>query len=359
MKKLLLVCLVLMPIKSVYALTCTYITGREAINTTIQLQGANITVGPDMPDGTVLYRQYFKPSFQPAINCDGGHTFTVNDVIRLAPRPLSSWNGNPYPGQIYETGVPGIGFVAWYSGTPFPRLRTQGTAPGSVTRSFAPEFDISLVKIGPVTPGILLGSNLLTVGVDYNVQGVPTMPILTANFGGSINIVSRTCTTPSNINVQLGSHNINTEFKSVGSVTPWIDASIKFTDCPYFYGTKEDGRNFFYSNDGTQGTGASKANTITVSLTPSNPIINSTSGIMAVNSSTQMPAAQGVGIQLGSGNNTETPVPFNFGSTPRFTPANDGTPTFKIPLSARYYQTSATVQPGRADGRLTFTINYY
>lgn len=359
MKKILLVCLVLMPIKSVYALTCTYEAGRGAINTTIQLQAGNITVGPDIPNGTVLYRQYFKASYQPAIRCNGNNDYAVENVIKQTPKPLSSWNGGLYPGKVYESGVPGIGVVAWYSGNAFPNIRIQGSAIGTIIRSFLPEFDISLIKIGPVAPGVLLGSNLFTVGVDYNVQGVPIMPILTANFSGSINIVSRTCMTPSNISVQLGSHNINTEFKRVGSVTPWVDASIKFTDCPYFYGTKDDWQHFFYSDDGTQGSGASKANTITVSLTPSNPIINSANGIMAVNSSTQMPAAQGVGIQLGSGNNTETPVPFNFGSTPIFTPANDGTSTFKIPLSARYYQTSATVQPGRADGRLTFTLNYY
>lgn len=84
MKKILLVCLVLMPIKSVYAVTCTYLPGREAMNITIPLQGANITVGPDTPNGTALYRQYLKIPSAPQVYCDGPHTFTENDVCTVS-----------------------------------------------------------------------------------------------------------------------------------------------------------------------------------------------------------------------------------------------------------------------------------
>jgi major type 1 subunit fimbrin (pilin) len=67
--------------------------------------------------------------------------------------------------------------------------------------------------------------------------------------------------------------------------------------------------------------------------------------------------ATGLGIQLLRGSGTSrTPVkfdtPWQIGTFP-MTDAN-----LSVPLSARYYQTGATISPGTANGTATFTITY-
>jgi type 1 fimbria pilin len=69
-------------------------------------------------------------------------------------------------------------------------------------------------------------------------------------------------------------------------------------------------------------------------------------------------SATGVGIQIASGN-TSINNSFNFAQERTQALPKDGTTTLKVPLVARYIQTEDRVTPGRADGKVTFTINYY
>ncbi|RQO60198.1 adhesin [Variovorax sp. KBW07] len=70
--------------------------------------------------------------------------------------------------------------------------------------------------------------------------------------------------------------------------------------------------------------------------------------------------ATGVAIQLLQGQTVigygpDSNLPGNPG---QWSAGNSGAGVFRIPLSARYIQTGATITPGSANGRATFTMSY-
>ncbi|MFT8211199.1 MAG: fimbrial protein [Symbiopectobacterium sp.] len=97
-------------------------------------------------------------------------------------------------------------------------------------------------------------------------------------------------------------------------------------------------------------------NSIGVRLTPTTAVKDAANGIMAIDSS--VPGAAS-GIQIGWGLNSQTPTPFNFSAEQAMTLPKDGSPTIRVPLSARYIQTGTAATAGKADGKVVFTINYY
>lgn len=156
----------------------------------------------------------------------------------------------------------------------------------------------------------------------------------------------------------MGSYEIPKIFTKVGSYTDWKDASIILTDCPRFYGTLNDGRNTFNSDDGTSGKGTLTSNILNLTLTPNTSVIDSTTGILSVKTGTG--AATGVGIQLAYGSETDTaPDLVDFSLSNNYTMPDDTLTNRTFPLIARYIQTESEVTAGRADATVTFTINYY
>ncbi|WP_337264247.1 MULTISPECIES: fimbrial protein [unclassified Serratia (in: enterobacteria)] len=346
------------------AATCSAnsFTARDFVTT---LAPANITVGPDMPNGTVIYRLDFKdPGTSASSFTCGAGAFSVpqNLEYNSTPMPLASWNGTPFPNRVYQTSVPGIGVAisSDLSNQAIPTTAFTTTYSGTGYYSFSIRINavLSLIKIGAVSPGTITGGSLPTVrlnlGPDPSVSN-SVIRIYNLSYAGSLNIVSQTCTTP-DVNVPLGSYETSI-FNAVGTATPWMDASIVLNNCPRFYG--------YYNNTSfntSPGSGATTVNTavanvLNVNLTPQNSIWDTARGIMNVTSSTG--SATGVGIQLAWGDKSASPQPMNWNQTYSYTPGNSTATTFKIPLSARYYQTSNAVTPGRADGKVTFTINYY
>ena len=84
-----------------------------------------LTVGRDVPDGTIVYQQL--TDLQPfSLACDGG---TGNVELRAGytatPQPLASWNTGPYAGKVYASGLPGIGVFMedLSSGAALPAVR--------------------------------------------------------------------------------------------------------------------------------------------------------------------------------------------------------------------------------------------
>lgn len=51
------------------AFSCSLSEGNGVMDFTMPLQSLNLTVGPDVSNGTIIYRQYFKPSRATTINC--------------------------------------------------------------------------------------------------------------------------------------------------------------------------------------------------------------------------------------------------------------------------------------------------
>lgn len=350
------------PISSAHAVTCAINASAPGIVTTVALQGGNVTVGQDVPVGTTLFRQYFKPSRGPAVHCDGNPTawsWEARSLYSSNPKPLSAWNSGASAGKVYETGVPGIGVVAWYSGNAFPYRRDGRSVQVNLDYTYASEvsFDISFIKTGTIAPGIIRGQDLPTVVMDFIPDSGSALRLLSVSFNGTLNVVSQTCTTPNPV-VQLGSYNASQVFKSVGTTTSWTDASLRLTNCPRFYGLMDSGQSNYGSDSPSDRgqAGTPQANTLGLTLKPNTSIIDATKGIIGLKNEANL--ATGVGIQLAT-NSAGAGTPAQFNSEMRYPTTNDGSGTFIMPLYARYIQTNSTVTPGHANATMTYTINYY
>ncbi|MCS3429671.1 fimbrial protein [Klebsiella sp. BIGb0407] len=347
----------------------------------IPLAPVNISAGVDMPNGTVLYRgSWFggTPDYQ--IICSTNTSperfyYTFKLGIQSAPRPLSAWSGSPYAGKVYETGIPGIG-VAITDGNsavtldaPFANGGNRSGTIESGSKNFRVMGStryINFIKIGNIIPGRypLTAANLPTAKIFFdnpagqaNVSGFPiTSNIL--RYSGSITISSQTCSTP-DVNVPMGKYDADIDLSGIGSSTPWVDVNLEMRNCPTFNGYYNNANTVSLFNFTTGGTGSipsSTNNRIGLRLSPNTSVISNSSGIMAIDSTVDE-AASGVGIQIGWGR--PVPVPFRLDQEQVMDLPKDGSPTIRIPLSARYTQIANRITPGRADGKATFTINYY
>ncbi|WP_431221677.1 fimbrial protein [Serratia sp. L9] len=339
---------------------CSLAPGSSEITAPMVLQAQNITAGEDLPNGTVLFSQLFTQAAFPSITCTASataYTASTQYSYTARPKPLSAWSGTPHPGQIYETGVPGIGVVVSYYGRAFPTYRETGIAAPAGTvfgyNNIPLEFDVSFIKIGTIAPGTIKGADLPSVAMEFITQGSNPVRLFSMSFTGAINIVAQTCQT-SDVNVPMGTINADQIFKGKGTASKWVDASINLTNCPQFYGVKGRG---YYSNNGI-GSLSLPANQVSLMLTPNTSVIDSSKGIMGLKSGSG--SASGVGIQLAYGEvNAPSPDLVNFDVFKNYIMSNGGATTQKLPLVARYIQTDERVTPGRADATATFTINYY
>ncbi|MHA7848472.1 fimbrial protein [Serratia sp. D1N4] len=379
--------------KSWAVANCSFDAG--AIQTeTVPLSPPVISAGADIPVGTVLYQGSWvmkstKMGCQWA-QADVGKSFwySSSTLISNAPLPLSGLMTGPFAGAVYQTNIPGIGVAISRTpdGNPIipnrPAVTTDIESPirqvsnelGGALNFVGSTRYVSLIKTGPITPGsfTISGANFPSIKTALEppvnshpgsvaVTGLP-FTFYNINFQGTLRISTQTCATP-DVTVAMGVYDVSEHFTRVNSTTPWVDASIALTNCPTFYG--------FYNSTNTTllmdyATGTSNAttslnNSIGVRLTPATSVIDAANGIMAIDS-TVSGAAAGVGIQLGWGESSQTPTPFNFSAEQTVTLPKDSSSTIRIPLAARYIQTAtnnADVSPGHANGKVVFTINYY
>ncbi|WP_447883056.1 fimbrial protein [Serratia fonticola] len=367
--------------------TMTLPTGMQTV--TIPLTPPAISAGGDVPVGTVLYQAslvmkdgYAEAKWQ-ASDVGKYLYFTTSTNVTNTPHPLASLASGPYSGGVYETGIPGIGVAILLSAT--------STNPLTTTKRFAENQNllgselggrfnfnglssprhIALIKTGPLTPGSynISGANFPSAreGLDVTQSSHANAAVVTGlpqyywnySFQGNITVSAQTCTTP-NVAVAMGTYKIAEYFRALNSTTPWMDASIALTNCPTFYGfyNSTNAPLLMNYNTGIGNSTTSINNTIGVRLTPATSIVDAANGIMAIDS-TVAGAASGVAIQLGWGESGQTPTLFNFAAEQTITLPKDGTSTIRVPLSARYIQTETTPTPGKANGKVTFTINYY
>ncbi|MEH3481092.1 MULTISPECIES: fimbrial protein [Enterobacter] len=358
-------CVSLAGMQNANAITTCTLPASVPVNYTVPLAPQNITVGPDIPNGTVIYRLNFNQPVIDGFVCSTpqGGSFSLPQRLDYTslPMPLANWSGTPFPGKVYNTSVPGIGVVAWndLSNQALPTVAFTTTSTGG-DFSFWVRINtvLSFIKIGPVSPGVISGASLPKVHLDFaadpSVAGT-SKRIYNLSYTGSINVVSQTCSTP-DVNVSLGSYHVS-KFTGKGSTTPWVDSSIVIRNCPRFYGYFNNSNFNTSAGAGSTAVGNAETNILSVSLTPQNAVLDSTRGIMALATSTD--AAKGVGIQLGWGEATAAPNLVNFSQTQNYAMPNNTQTDFRFPLVARYYQTDSVVSPGKANGKLTFTINYY
>ncbi|QIP56116.1 fimbrial protein [Hafnia alvei] len=350
--------------------TCGASSIHPVQNFTVPL-GSSITAGNDLPIGTVLYRVNVFNNGIVGMKCQtDAQGITAPGYFKVSVQPSGgpyTQSGLPYTGQIYNTNVPGIGVAMLYtsnntftSSSPIFDINWvigPNTASGEPSRGIG--FFMSLIKTGPIAPGAqVLGSSLPTaiyyVDSTPGVTGLP-FTMLTANFSGTVAVMNATCETP-DVNVNLGTFDNAITFRSKGTTTPWVDASIVLDKCPTFSGYYGTGTQTAIGGIAPSG-GALTSNKVVLSLTPNTPIIDGPNGIISVNAAnTDDSAATGVGIQIGYGSIT-SPTKWSFPNTWTVNAPTTGQ-SFKIPLAARYYQTGDYVTPGPADAQVTFTINY-
>ncbi len=362
------------------AISCSYQTGFGSTSLSVPLSPPIISAGADIPIGTIIYQGRWMNAPTVSIECQspgGGFPFNWAVGIEQAPLPLSGLNTGPFAGAVYQTNIPGIGVaISRYSESAAATLGTFGyrnddaifgTDPyGLVTLGTATRY-ISLIKIGPLTPGSYsisassfptASDNMVNSRSGEPIQGLP-LQLNRITFTGNLTVTAQTCTTP-DVNVAMGAYDIREHFRGINSTTPWIDASVSLQNCPVFHGFYNQTNTTTLMNFSTGNAAATSSinNSIGVRLTPTTAVKDAANGIMSIDSSVPG-AASGVGIQIGWGLNNQTPTPFNFSAEQAMTLPKDGSPTIRIPLSARYIQTDTVATAGKADGKVVFTINYY
>jgi Fimbrial protein. len=338
------------------------------VNYTIPLSGA-VSVGADSPNGTVIYKGLIQQSTAPSYNCTAGTQWLDEQFLNIlsSPLPLANWNGSPFSGAVYETNLPGVGIALWSELKPTnavttnnPVLVWSGTRIDQTNIPVRLVLGYSLIKTGTITPGTVTGISLPTFGISLKLtpamSGFPWQAV-TYNFGGGISIVANTCETP-DVNVNLGRWNLS-EFGAIGKATKWVDSSIVLRNCPEFSGYYSTNAVRKYTDGGSDAAPARDANSLAVTLTPVGQIIDEGKSIMAVTPGKD--SALGVGIQVGYERSGGAGIigAAGFNKAISFTPPTGGTPSFTLPIRARLIQTDYFMTPGRADGKVTFTINYY
>lgn len=338
------------------AMTCKNSTGES--NDTVTLAGT-ITVGNDLPNGSVVYSQEFYPSKNAEIQCSSNFNLDLLSTLPGAPTQIGTdSDGAP----LYETSVPGIAVKFLNNRQPIPARRV-GVYFGNAYQwiSLRTRITVQLIKVGNVTSGMVNTGNFPLVHdvipLTSGVNGTP-LQIRTLQFLGSINVTTGTCTTPS-FSVNLGKHE-QSEFTAKGMTTEWIDSSITLTNCPVFYGYWKNWNGVtgdVFTGGGTLSpVKQDTSNILEISFQPVGKIIIPSEGVFSLIEDTQQ--ADGIGIQLANGYKGQNPIPVNLNSSYRLNVDQNSGKTIRIPLSARLYQVKDNVMPGDITGKIIYTISY-
>lgn len=358
-------------------LTCALSTTFHGENVVLNIAGT-ISVGEDVPVGTVLYKASYTAATASGVKCVSKETWTETQieipyVMDVASTPLPVVTGvlDPAGGTVYQTNIPGIGVsISRNYGDKFPYNGSHSNSPGNeagrdiVTGEYM-HTDLRLIKTGSFDAGSVNGITFPTVTQIFTMPtGMPQhifngFPIQSngLRFSGQIQVVKSTCkVVTENIVVAMGNYEVS-QFTGRRSFTEWRDASIKLVGCssasPAYYSDNNNSINI--TGGGALPLGVKDAsNRITFMISPATGAIDTRTGIIQLTSSSN--SARGIGIQIGyRGSSTITPLRLSEGT--KFTPPLMEA-TMQIPLFARYIQTEDAVTPGVANGAVVYTINY-
>lgn len=355
------------------AVTCTYANNNPPLTGAMPLQIAAITVGRDVPVGTVVYRQKYRVASgqSPQTLCEWV-PYRVTNKYTITPNAQANWSSAEY-GGVYKTNISGLSVAFAQPNAKLPRTAPQtwacntsqapsGRKDRCLTKFFNMiSFEVHLIKTGDVAPGALQGSSLPKVTLT-SMQGNKSMKIFSVGISGSIQIVSKTCDTP-NVSVPLGTK-LTKNFTGLNSATGWTNFSINLNNCPAFKGTYTTGSNLprwtaagGSSTKGTGVSGARSSNILKFRIDPARTAVNSSTGVLRLDPSaaTGSAAATGIGVQVATSNGTPLPLA-TVRSSGLFLSNTAG--SYSIALRARYLQTANQVTPGPANASATFTIIY-
>jgi len=352
---------------SAFAVTCNYMDGIQPAVGSMPLQVSALTVGRDVPVGTEVYRQTFKMASGQAVKveCLYAPYQMFTELMLDTAYGLANWTSGTYADKVYQTGIAGLGVAFNNSGGPLPRQSAKvWTTCTSGWRCIVPfdgqsNFELILIKVGDVAPGVLRGDSLPIISL-YGNFGDARMLGFKMGLSGSIQIVSRTCSTP-DVAVPMGTHKPKT-FTGINSATGWTDFSIRLNNCPAFHGTVSNTPAAWVSQSGKSPTGKAGSvsrdnNSLKYRIDPVRTAINQGNGVLRLDPSAgnRPPAASGIGVQVATMNGTPVPLA-TLQSSGLTLSASES--SYTIPLRARYLQTGASVTPGPANASATFTISY-
>ncbi|MBD7953628.1 type 1 fimbrial protein [Stenotrophomonas sp. Sa5BUN4] len=331
------------------AQTCTYdggITGPQRV--TMPLQGT-ITVGADVPVGSVIYYSGHSATIPGAVVCGGG-TGRSDWQLEYIGDP-----GVPVPGRagFYATRIPGVAIRWWRASKTVPDvIVSDSLGAGYLRRDILPTLTFELIKTGPISPGTLLASSLPTPRMVVRWGPGMELEAYEANVQGQLNVVIGTCNVR-DATVPLGSHPARL-LTGPGSATPWVDFSVALEQCPVFPGWR---RSFHTSNSGTaERLSEGRANAIGFRIDPQTAILDAAQSVMALQRAPGTVPAQGVGIQVALPN--DTPVGYGVFRASGLVLSDTPNGRYTIPLRARYYQTEERVRGGPANGAMVVTLRY-
>ena len=331
-----------------WAQNCAYRPGEGPLVNVANLNGS-ITVGPDVPVGTEIYNTTYYAGPTNSVACTKGDMSRSYRYVTL-PFPKSAYVSPRFGDNVYDTNVPGIGVVVWYNGRPFPSSITDAFN-GDNVNVFSPAqaYDVSLIKTGPVAAGTLTGASLPTF--EYRMDGVNSGVVLwSGRVQGSLNIVSRTCTTQ-DVTVDLGIHQLS-EIPAVGSTTPWVDVPVVLSNCPAFFGKWRR-----WPTTGTVQTETGRtSNQIRYRVDPVTRVTDAGQSVMALQDDGVNTTATGLGIQIGTAN--EDSVRFGTLRDSGLTLSETNNASYTIALRARYMRQAALAGAGQANGAVTITLEY-
>lgn len=343
------IAMLLLASASAWAQNCRLVDGDRPLVNIANLNGS-ITVGPDVPVGTEIFRATYYAGPTNQIRCSPGRIDRIRQYTSL-PYRASSYV-HPNYGTVYETNVPGVGVAVWFSGAGFPIVsegETNLPPPTAFLLSPLQSYDVSLIKIGPINAGSVTGISLPQF--EYRMTGANRDVLLwSGRVQGSLNIVSRTCSA-SDVPVDLGVHQMS-EIPAVGSTTGWVNVPVELRNCPAFFGRYRG-----HLTTGTVQTANGRVdNRIRYRVDPVTAVADRTRSVMALQDDGVNMAATGIGIQIGT--QAQDSVGFNTmrDSGVALTEVNNA--QYTIMLRARYYRLAAAASSGQANGAATITLEY-
>ncbi|WPS11049.1 fimbrial protein (plasmid) [Klebsiella aerogenes] len=354
-KKILLLLAIIIPGIQFASAACWLEAGSgnigQTINLTLPLSGT-ISIPESTPVGSAIYRGFVTDSRDQKVSvvCDKSAQFYDQTILNPQPALAEGWTP-PAGERVYKTSLQGVGLHLF---TPSGQMNPNSACVNSIGCYYHPlsVWAYRLVKTGPISPGVINGSSLPQLTQNFGQSG-SMVKIITLTPSGNVTITTPTCVTP-DVTVDMGSWDIK-KFTGKNSTTDWRDASIQMINCQRFYGSN---KYTSYNLAGQVTSVTQSSNYWTLQLTPQNGIINSSTGIMSIDS-TPVNSANGLGIQLSYGTTASAGTDLvNFGLTKTSEIPTTGSTTITIPMAARYIQTENTVKPGKANGKITFTITY-
>ena len=310
--------------------------GARFIPVDIRMDVGRVVVRPSDPIGTVLRKAAFPITPNGSqISCDS-NAGVIQAVLSQNP-VLSPAGGD----SVYSTNIKGIGIRLYrdagsgsgFSGYyPYTRALTASTTYNLGVGSFV----VEIIKTAAST-----GSGALTAGrySSYHSRDDVSKPFLTSTvYGNAITIASSSCELlGGDKTVELPTVN-KSGFKGIGSTQ----------------GTQAFDLNFL-CNGGENLTAYVQSNKI--SLNFDYTLAPNTTNVLA-NNAPASTRAKGVGVQLKTNYKNVSKVIAKNEKLELGTVQSNQNIQYNVPLDASYYQTDATITPGKVSSVATVTIQY-